>query len=116
MDLPGLPTRLELAQLPGGNEVSDSGVAPTMFIGLPAISLFTGIQLRLCQLSRIDINRLQKAMATNLVIDSLNHAINMSLVGTELFTEVGADRSASGPAHSERLRRTLCERPLVLWT
>ena len=35
---------------------------------------------------RIDKNRLLKALATNLVIDSLSRAINTSLVGAALFT------------------------------
>ena len=42
-----------------------------------------GLQQRI---DKIDKNRLLKALATNLVIDSLSRAINTSLVGAALFT------------------------------
>ena len=45
--------------------------------------MYLGLQQRI---DKID-NRLLKALATNLVIDSLSRAINTSLVGTELLTD-----------------------------
>ena len=57
-----------------------------------------GLQQRI---DKIDKNRLLKALATNLVIDSLCRAMNTSLVGAALFTACRRQLGSFMHAHSE---------------
>ena len=73
------------------------------FVSRFVYNIKTGLVLGLQQqIDKIYKNRLLKALATNLVIDSLSRAINTSLVGAALFT---ASRRQVGSwfmhAHSE---------------
>ena len=56
-----------------------------------------GLQQRI---DKIDKNRLLKALATNLVIDSLSRAINTSLVGPALFTASRRQDGSCTPTES----------------